>query len=157
MPRRLQRLLVVHGALVFLAGLLAGFPFALLEIHAQTLGASPEPPPVPGDVRGWRMAHLEGVLNGLTLFAGAAIGPYLRLSPRAHAVLAWSLVITAWGNIVASFIGPLFGGRGLVPGLSVSNTLMYVLFLVAVITIVVAMCLIVRGAHTADDRPAPSA
>ena len=157
MPRRLQRLLVAHGALVFLAGLVAGFPFALLEIHAMTLGSSDAPPPVPGDIRGWRMAHLEGVLNGLTCFAGAAIGPYLRLSPRGYAILAWSLVVTAWGNIIASFIGPLFGGRGLVLGTSVSNSLMYVLFVVAVITIVVALCLVYRGARAADDHPASSA
>src|SRR5215470_198315 len=110
MPRRLQRLLVAHGALVFLVGLVAGFPFALLEIHAATLDGSNTPPPVPGDVRGWRMAHLEGVLNGLTCFAGAAVGPYLRLSARAYTILAWSLVVTAWGNMIASLIGPLFGG-----------------------------------------------
>jgi hypothetical protein len=156
-PRRLQRLLVAHGALVFLAGLLAGFPFALLEIHAMTLDASSGPAPAPGDVRGWRMAHLEGVLNGLVCFAGAAIGPYLRLSPRAHAVLAWSLVVTAWGNIIASFIGPLVGGRGLVLNSSISNDIMYVLFVVAVVTIIVAMCLIFRGARAADDHPTPSA
>ncbi len=65
--------------------------------------------------------------------------------------------MTAWGNIIASFIGPLFGGRGLVIGTSVSNTLMYVLFVVAVITIIVAMCLIFRGARGADDHPASSA
>jgi hypothetical protein len=157
MPRRLQRLLVAHGALVFLAGLVAGFPFALLEIHAATLGSSDAPPPVPGDVRGWRMAHLEGVLNGLTCFAGAAVAPYLRLSARAYAILAWALVVTAWGNMIASLIGPLFGGRGLVFGGSVSNSLMYVLFVVAVVTIALAMGLVVRGALTADADGAPTA
>jgi hypothetical protein len=157
MPRRLQRLLVAHGALVFLAGLVAGFPFAMLEIHAATVGASDAPPPVPGDVRGWRMAHLEGVLNGLTCFAGAAVAPYLRLSPRAYTILAWSLIVTAWGNMIASLIGPLFGGRGLVFGGSAANSVMYLLFLVAVVTIALAMGLIVRGAWTADDDRRPSA
>jgi hypothetical protein len=157
MPRRLQRLLVAHGALVFIAGLLAGFPFALLEIHAMTLGSSDTPAPVPGDVRGWRMAHLEGVLNGLTCFAGAAVGPYLRLSARGYAILAWSLVVTAWGNMIASLIGPIVGGRGLVFGGSISNSLMYVLFVVAVVTVALAMGLIFRGARTADDDGAPSA
>jgi hypothetical protein len=156
MPRRLQRLLVVHGALVFIVGLIAGFPFALLEIHAMSLDASGSPPPVPGDVRGWRMAHLEGVLNGLTCFAGVAVGPYLRLSARGYTILAWSLVVTAWGNMIASLIGPLLGGRGLVFGGSVSNSIMYLLFVVAVVTIALAMGLIFRGARAADDD-APSA
>ncbi len=157
MPRRLQRLLVAHGALVFLAGLVAGFPFAMLEIHAATVGATGAPPPVPGDVRGWRMAHLEGLLNGLVCFAGAAVAPYLRLSARAYSILAWSLVVTAWGNMIASLVGPLFGGRGLVFGGSIANSVMYVLFLVAVVTVALAMGLIVRGAWTADDDRPPSA
>ena len=54
------------------------------------------------------MAHLEGLLNALTCFAGAAVGPYLRLSARAYTILAWSLLITAWGNTIGSVIGPLF-------------------------------------------------
>jgi len=157
MPRRLQRLLVGHGALVFLVGLVAGFPFAMLEIHAATVDATSGPPPVPGDVRGWRMAHLEGVLNGLTCFAGAAVGPYLHLSARAYRILFWSLVVTAWGNTIASLMGPLFGGRGLVFGGSIANSIMYLLFLVAVVTVALAMGLIVRGAFTTDDPGAPSA
>jgi hypothetical protein len=143
MPRRLQRLLVAHGALVFIVGLVSGFPFALATL-AQ---------PVPGDVRGWRMAHLEGVLNGLTCFAVAAVGPVLRLSPRAHAVLAWTIVVTAWGNQIASVMGPLLGGRGLELGHGLVNDVMYVLFVVAVVTIFVAMGLVVRGAAGSDVDP----
>jgi hypothetical protein len=153
MPRRLQRLLVAHGALVFLVGLAAGLPFAMLEVHALTMQPPATPPPVPGDVRGWRMAHLEGILNALTCFGVAAVGPYLRLPERSSAVLAWALIATAWGNTIASVIGPLFGGRGLVPGRGIANSLMYVLFVVAVITIVVAMVLVYRGARAPDDGP----
>jgi len=148
MPRRLQRLLVAHGALVFLVGLVAGFPFAFVVLGDTG---------VPGDVRGWRMAHLEGILNGLTCFAVAAVGSHLRLSERAFAVLAWSLVVTAWGNVVASVVGPLTGGRGLVFGGGVANTVMYVLFVVAVVTVIVAMWLVFRGARAAsvaDSSPA---
>jgi hypothetical protein len=134
---------VANGAPVFIVGLVAGFPFALATL-AQ---------PVPGDVRGWRMAHLEGVLNGLTCFGVAAVGPVLRLSPRAHAVLAWTVVVTAWGNEIASVMGPLLGGRGLELGHGLVNDVMYVLFVVAVVTIFVAMGLVVRGAAGADVDP----
>ena len=65
--------------------------------------------------------------------------------------------MTAWGNMIASLIGPIFGGRGLVLGGSLSNDLMYVLFVVAVVTVALAMGLIVRGAWGADDGGAPSA
>jgi hypothetical protein len=148
MRSRLQSLLVAHGALVFLVGMLAGFPFALLVQHGLEVSApgTAAGPPVPGDVRGWRMAHLEGVLNGVLLIAVAAVLPRLSLSTRAQTVLAWLLIVTAWGNMIASVIGPIFGGRGLALGGSIANSLMFVLFTVAVVTVIVAMVLVARGA-----------
>lgn len=130
--------LVAHGALVFLLGMVAGFPFALV-----ILGSA-----VPGDVRGWHMAHLDGILNGIMLFVVAAIGPTLRLTVGERQVLVLSLLVTAWGNIVASLMGPLFAARGLTLfGGSTANSIMYVLFLVAVVTVFVAAWLIFRGAR----------
>jgi hypothetical protein len=61
----------------------------------------------------------------------------------------WSLVITGWGNIVASIIGPLFGGRGLTFGGGVANSLMFLLFMAAVFAVIVAMVVTVRGAWRA--------
>ena len=137
MTDRQRSLLVAHGALVFLVGMVAGLPFALVLL-GTAVG--------PGDVRGWRMAHLEGILNGLLLIAVAAAGGHLRLGPRAQPVLFWSLVVTAWGNQVASVIGPLFGGRGLTFGGGVTNSVMYVLFMIAVVTVLIAMAVVCWGA-----------
>src|SRR5439155_19842599 len=103
----LQSLLIASGALVFLLGMLAGFPFTLVALGT---------PVGPGDVRGWRMAHLEGILNGLLLIAVAAVAPRLTLTARWQSVLAWSLLLTAWPNTIASILGPAFGGRGLTFG-----------------------------------------
>jgi hypothetical protein len=143
MNHRLRSLLVAHGALVFLVGMAAGIPFAMVLLAGA--GSSP----VPGDVRGWRMAHLEGVLNGLTLFVVAGVGRDLVLTQRAQLILFWSLLVTAWGNMIASIIGPIFGGRGLAFGLGLANNLMYVLFMAAVFAVIVAMVVIVRGAWRA--------
>jgi len=139
MNHRLRSLLVVHGALVFLVGMAAGFPFAMVllaDAHSQ---------PVPGDVRAWRMAHLEGVLNGLMLFGVAGVGRDLALTRRAQLVVFWSLLLTAWGNIIASIIGPIFGGRGLALGPGLANNIMFLLFMAAVFAVIVAMAVIVRG------------
>jgi hypothetical protein len=133
MSDKLRSLLVAHGALVFLAGMAAGFPFAIAILDT-------------GDVRAWRMAHLEGILNGLTLIGVAAVGSQLSLSSRAQQMVAWSLVVTAWGNMIASFMGPIFGARGLTFGGTVANSLMYLLFMVAVVAVVLAMWLVFRGA-----------
>jgi hypothetical protein len=149
MSARLQGILIANGALVFLVGLLAGFPFAFVLLGRIVLWPLPGSIDVtlPGDVRGWRMAHLEGILNGLTLLAVAAVGPRLRLGERAQVIVAWSLVVTAWGNVIASVIGPIFGGRGLEFGHGPANSLMYLLFVAAIVAVVVAMALVAVGAR----------
>jgi hypothetical protein len=148
MDERLEERLIAHGALVFLVGLLAGFPFAFFELGKIVLWPLPGAVTVslPGDVRGWRMAHLEGILNGLTLIAVGCASPRLRLAARERAIVGWSLVVTAWGNVVASVIGPLSGGRGLEFGGGVANSVMYLLFVAAVVAVLVAMWLVFRGA-----------
>src|SRR5437867_7717980 len=144
MAERLRALLVANGALVFMVGLVAGFPFTFVILGKIVLWPLPGALGVhlPGDVRGWRMAHLEGILNGLTLLAVAAIAPRLSLGARAQKIVGWSLIVTAWGNMIASLVGPLFGGRGLEFGGGVANSLMYVLFVVAVVAVIVAMVLV---------------
>jgi len=151
MAPRLRALLIANGALVFLVGLLAGFPFAFFILGKIALWPVPGAINVslPGDVRGWRMAHLEGILNGLTLIAVAAVGGELRMSARAQAWVAWGLIVTAWGNSIASVIGPIFGGRGLEFGLGVADSLMYLLFVAAIVTVIIAMWLVFRAALAA--------
>jgi hypothetical protein len=158
MDRRLQSLMIANGALVFLAGLIAGFPWAFLLIGKVVLWPIPGAIEwsVPGDVRAWRMAHLEGILNGLTLIAVAAVGERLALGETAQRIVAWGLVVTAWGNVVASIIGPLSGGRGLVFGGGVANSVMYLLFVAAIVAVMVAMWLVFVGARRASSQP-PSA
>ena len=67
MNERDQRTLIRHGALVFLLGLAAGFPFAIEILGRFDLWPVSIEMDMPGDYRGWRMAHLEGVLNGMLL------------------------------------------------------------------------------------------
>lgn len=148
MAEQWRRWLIANGALVFLAGLLAGFPFAFFELGKIALWPLPGSIAVslPGDVRAWRMAHLEGILNGLTLFAVAALLPHLRLREREYSIIGWSLLVTAWGNTVASLLGPISGGRGLEFGGAAANNAMYLLFVAAVIGVIAAMVLICLGA-----------
>jgi hypothetical protein len=151
MTEKQQARLVAHGALVFLFGMAAGFPFAFVILERIELWPIPGSLPVdmPGDYRGWRMAHLEGVLNGLLLISVGAFGGRLRLSARAASVVFWGLLVCAWGNIVASWIGPLSETRGLAySGLS-WNSLVYLLFVAAIVGVLAAMWNVFRGASAA--------
>ena len=150
MSERLQSTMIAHGALVFLIGMVAGFPYAFVLLQKVALWPLPALDwTPPGDVRGWRMAHLEGILNGLTLIGVAAAGERITLGARGQAWVAWGLIVTAWGNILASVIGPLCGGRGLEFGGGLANSLMYLLFVAAIVTVLIAMSLVARGAFAA--------
>jgi hypothetical protein len=102
MTERYVSKMLFHGAGVIWVGLLAGFPFGLVVMGR-----------LEGDVRAWRMAHLEGVLNGLlTIAAGAAL-KHLSLDERRVSLYAWCFIVAAWGNVIASIIAALVRQRGL--------------------------------------------
>lgn len=127
------RISVLNGVLMILAGMvLAGFP---LTFHiAEQVYGQPMPMPVGGDARGWMMAHLEGLLNGLLVIALAfatRIGGALK--PGRERWLAPALLIAGWGNVVASILAPPLGVRGMAFDSHAANNLVTGLFTVALV------------------------
>ncbi len=147
MTGRQQQLLIANGAIVFLLGMASGFPLAFELLGRFELWPLPLVIEfdMPGDTRGWVMAHLEGILNGVLLIAIAAVADRLALSARAGTIIFWGLLVTAYGNMAASIISPLFDARGLSFG-GVMNSIVYLLFVAAIIAIVWVMVLVVIGA-----------
>jgi hypothetical protein len=131
---RMRARLVYNGALVMLLGLLAGFPHALV-ITGQ----------LAGEERAWRMAHLEGLLNGLLALGAAGVWDVLVLSPRQRSWLALSLIVAAWGNAIGAVLAASFGVRGLAPAGPAMNAVVYALFTAGVIAVLIAAVLLVRG------------
>ena len=131
-----RRRLAFHGAVAILLGLVAGFPFAFVILGQMS-----------GDLRAWRMAHLEGVLNGLLLWAAAGVGTVLRLGDGAQKAVVWTLIVTAYGNTLAAILGAAAGQRGLEPGGPLANMTVYLLFMVALVAVFVAVVLIATGAR----------
>ena len=82
----------------------------------------------------------------------AAVADRLALSARRSALLAWSLIVTAYGNVVAAALGATVGVRGLAPWGSISNTVVYLLFMAAVVGVLVAMGLVAMGARRSTGR-----
>lgn len=159
MDARLQRLLIAHGGMVFFGGLLVGWGFLFFLMGEVSLWPIPWRLDVqlPGDVRAWRMAHMEGILNGLTMLAVAGIWHNLTLSLRAQKWVAYGLIVTAWGNLIAATLGPIFGGRGLAIGVGFheegANHIMFFLFAIAIVTVMTAMILIIRNALSPGHAP----
>ena len=134
----LRARMVFHGAVVVMLGLLIGFP------HAFVLTGQ-----IAGEERAWRMAHLEGLLNGMLVLLVAAVSGSIVLSSRQQAWLAWSLIAAAYGNVIASVLGATFGVRGLALAPPAANVVMNLLFWVAIVGILAGVGLLIAGARNA--------
>jgi hypothetical protein len=138
MEKDLQARMAFHGAVAIILGLLAGFPYALVVTGALA-----------GTERAWRMAHMEGVTNGLVVLAVAALLPRLALGEGARRLLAASLVVTAYANTAAATLGAATGERGLAFGGTVANSVVFLSFTVAIVTVFLGLGLVVQGARRA--------
>ncbi|SEQ49582.1 hypothetical protein SAMN04488038_10778 [Solimonas aquatica] len=110
--------LLMHGALVAVIGLLSGFGFVFVILQALTVWpvSLPLDAPFPGSERGWRVAHVAGVMNGmLIMLAGFAL-PHLRASLRAQRWIVGGMIYTGWGNTVFFHCANFSSNRGLTAG-----------------------------------------
>jgi hypothetical protein len=130
------RKLFFHGAAVIWVGLIAGFPFGLVVMGR-----------IPGDARAWRMAHLEGVLNGLLTFGAAAALKHLSLDERYVSLYASAFIVAAWGNAVASIFAAIVHQRGLELAPPMTNIMVFTMFVVAIAAVFVGLYLMMRGAR----------
>lgn len=132
------RKMVFHGAAVIWLGLMAGFPFGFVVMGRMA-----------GEPRAWHMAHMEGILNGLLTFAAAALLKHLSIDERRLPLYAWSFIVAAWTNIVASIIAAIVHQRGLELALPASNLVVFAIFVVGVLAVLVGLYLMMRGAQEA--------
>ena len=102
---------------------------------------------MPGTEAAWRRTHLGALMNALAMIAFAAAGSSIRLGARARQVYIYSVCITGWGNSLGFLVGALFGVRGLAFGGAWTNSLNYLLFLIAAVTAFVQAWLLWQGAR----------
>ncbi len=128
------RKMIFHGPGVIWLGLMAGFPFGFVIMGRME-----------GDLRAWHMAHMEGILNGLLTLAAAAVLKHLSIDERRVPLYAWSFIVAAWTNIVASIIAAIVHQRGLEMALPISNFVVFTIFVVGVLAVLVGLYLVLRG------------
>ena len=98
-----------------------------------------------GEERAWRMAHMEGLLNGMLALLAAGVWDALVLSAGQRRWLALSLIFAGYGNVIASIIGAFFGVRGLAMALPFANLVVYTLFVLAIVGVLIGVVLLIRG------------
>ena len=110
--------LIQQGAIIAVIGLLSGFGmvFAILDaIHVWPV-TSPFDGDIPGSERGWRVAHVAGVMNGmLMILIGLALTSTVP-TRRTQAWIVWGMVYTGWGNTIFFHCANLSSNRGLSAG-----------------------------------------
>ena len=118
MPERTRALLILNGFGLLVFAIFVGWHWMFALLGEIVLW--PIIPPIeidlPTDSRAWRMAHMEGITQGLMLMAIGLAGPFFMLSQRWHRVLFWSSVVTAWLFSLPTYFHALLGTRGLAFG-----------------------------------------
>lgn len=112
--QKMKMSLIGHGALVVLVSLIAGFflTFEMLQgfklwplIHIEM--------DFPGTVRGWRVAHSGGLLNGVMIIVMALCLTRIDLTMSSLKFVYWSFLLTGWGNTLFYWFGNFSMNRGL--------------------------------------------
>ncbi|MEO8604098.1 MAG: hypothetical protein ABI629_16100 [bacterium] len=136
MTRRAAALLVLNGLLVLFVGLLAGAPFGAALVNGWGDDA----------VRAWKLAHLEGVQNGVMLLAFAAASSWITLGARGEQVVLWGAILAAWGNVLGAGLGAIVGQRGLAPQGPLGNWLVFIGFMFGMWGVLIAVPVAAAGA-----------
>lgn len=137
------RVVALNALFVILLGMFAaGIPLVL--VVAETVYKQVPIFHTGGDYRGWMMAHLEGLLNGLFMIAVAGVTRIRTMAPVHDRLLVGSLLVSGWGNAIAAILAPILGVRGMVFDANWANDLVAGMFTVALIGAVIAMTIAVR-------------
>jgi len=143
---RLQKIMIGHGLLVMLMGMLAGFMLIFKLIGGLEIWPGYILPiPAYGTEAGWVRAHSGGIMNGIMVIVIGLALPHIPLSDFNQKLTAWGFVFIAWAFTLFYWLGnaaenralslgdnPLgetdvFGVVGVAPGLIAVFLILYLL------------------------------
>lgn len=118
MPSRLRALLFLNGTGLFILAISIGWVWFFALLNSIVLWPLPIniPVSIPDDGRAWRMAHMEGITQGLLLMAVGLGGQFMRLSDKQYKWLFWTSLTSAWLFTIPTIFNAAFGTRGLAFG-----------------------------------------
>ncbi|MFZ6017780.1 MAG: hypothetical protein ACOYU0_09350 [Nitrospirota bacterium] len=115
MTEPLSKYVIFHGAIIISIGLFSGL------IYWQTIIRNKRPEVI----RGWRIAHVFLVIEGMFIVIVGLDIPHLALSGLAVRLLVWIIISSGYGFVLA-FIGSAWKGyRGLTPKPYGLNTILF--------------------------------
>ena len=152
MPQRMRALLLLNGVGLLVLAVAIGWIWFFALLHHIVLWPIPinVPVSIPDDGRAWRMAHMEGITQGLVLMALGLAGRFMRLGKYQFTWLFWSSVVTGWLFTVPTIFNAAFGTRGLAFGVGpfkpgLANDIIYLTGWPPVIAVHIMLALAVWG------------
>jgi hypothetical protein len=139
--RALNKTLVLNGAIIVLAGFVAGGFLSMVAVGNMS-----------GEVAHWNLAHMECLLNGMFLFLVVGIRRALDLSLRQHRVLTWCFILMAYGNAVFGWLRGIYSVSGLTGEAPLANQLAAAAGGIGVPLGTIGLVLVVMGALRTASR-----
>lgn len=151
MGKNSARIAILNGVLMILFGMFfAGVALGWLitrDVYGQAV-----PVDVGGDYRGWLMAHLQGLLNGIVVIV-LALGTRIKqnMPEGREKWLLRTLLLMGWGNVIAAAMAPVFGVRGMAFDDNIANNITLSIFSVAFFATFYAFYAVIRHLWTPDE------
>lgn len=146
MTRRTAALLALHGLVMLFLGCVAGAPYGAAIVNG--LGAEAE--------RAWKLAHMEGVQNGILLLALAGGSTWMKLGRAGENTVLWAAVLAGYGNTLGAMIGAATGYRGLAPEGPAANWVVFGAFMFGMWGVLIAVPVAAVGAWKRLREPEPT-
>ncbi|HSV95603.1 MAG TPA: hypothetical protein VLM75_01585 [Spirochaetota bacterium] len=131
-----RRSMIMHGGIVALLGAFSGLGFAL-AISGD----------IPGSVRAWHLAHLQGILTGILIIAVSSCVSHITLDAKKMKIMKLCFIVTGYCYAVGPVWGAVFGVRGLAPEMPAANIVMFLSNTVASISVLIGLGLLIAGAR----------
>jgi|SRR5579859_487032 len=127
--------LILHGAIVLLAGLLCGIPTVVESLNESA--------------RVWHTAHEALIMLGIWLLAESSVLSALVLDPRQATALLWALLAAGYGFLIGLVTGGIIGVSPFSPGDTPAAMLAFVAATIGIFGAVSAALLTLIGARAA--------
>ena len=136
---QLTKYFILHGAIIILIGLFSGL------IYWQTIIRDKRPEVI----RGWRIAHIFLVIEGMFMVIVGLSIPYLVLGGLPVRVLVWTITSSGYGFAWAFIGGAWKGYRGLTPKPYGLNTLLFLGHFIGAGGSLIGIAMIIYGSFKA--------
>ncbi len=132
---QLTKYFIFHGATIILIGLFSGL------IYWQTIIRNKRPEVI----RGWRIAHVFLVTEGMFIVIVGLVIPHLALGGLAVRVLVWTIASSGYGFAWAFIGGAWKGYRGLTPNPYGLNTILFLGHFIGAAGSLIGIAMVIYG------------